>query len=84
VSLIELGERFTGTMLLTGNAAFSLMWGIGGMIGPPVAGAMMSGLGPNGLPWAIAALYLLVMAIGFVRWRRAPSGISSAGGSARS
>jgi MFS family permease len=76
VALVELGERFTGTMLLAGNAAFSLMWGIGGMIGPPVAGMAMSGLGPNGLPLALGVLYLLVMAVGAARWRRRerPSG----------
>ncbi|WP_292104567.1 MFS transporter [Mesorhizobium sp.] len=29
MSIIELGERFTGSALVAGNAAFSLMWGVG-------------------------------------------------------
>lgn len=28
MSIIELGERFTGSALVAGNAAFSLMWGV--------------------------------------------------------
>ncbi|WP_200840952.1 MFS transporter [Geminicoccus flavidas] len=78
MALIELGERFTGSMLLAGNAAFSLMWGIGGMVGPPLAGLAMTGLGPNGLPLAMGALYLLVMVIGAV-----PARLSCAGDSGR-
>ncbi|HWL71754.1 MAG TPA: MFS transporter [Geminicoccus sp.] len=78
VALIELGERFTGSMLLAGNAAFSLMWGIGGMVGPPLAGLAMTGFGPNGLPLAMGALYLLVMVTGAV-----PARLSRAGDSGR-
>ena len=33
--LIELGERFSGAMLVAGNAAFALMWGVGGIAVPP-------------------------------------------------
>ena len=31
LALIELGERFSGSMLVAGNAAFALMWGVGGL-----------------------------------------------------
>ncbi|WP_292302350.1 MFS transporter, partial [Mesorhizobium sp.] len=31
-SIIELGERFAGSPLVAGNAAFSLMWGVGGIV----------------------------------------------------
>jgi hypothetical protein len=34
VALTGLGDRYSGAMLLTGSAAFGLMWGVGGIIGP--------------------------------------------------
>ncbi len=33
MSLIQLGERFTGQALIAGNAAFAFVWGIGGIVG---------------------------------------------------
>ena len=33
MALIELGNRFTGSALVAGNAAFAVMWGIGGIAG---------------------------------------------------
>lgn len=58
VALIELGERFSGRMLLAGNAAFGVAWGIGGIAGPSLAGGAMDLLGPGVLP--------LCMGVGFV------------------
>ena len=55
MTLIELGERFSGSMLVAGNAAFSLMWGVGGIAVPPAAGAAMDLLGAQGLPLALGA-----------------------------
>ncbi|RUY08361.1 MFS transporter, partial [Mesorhizobium sp. M7A.F.Ca.US.005.03.2.1] len=51
-----LGSRFKGSVLVAGNAAFALMWGVGGIVGPPGAGLLMQGIGPLGLPVVIAAL----------------------------
>lgn len=56
MSLIELGERFSGPMLITGNAAFALAWGFGGIAGAPTAGLLMDGLGVQGLPLALGLL----------------------------
>ena len=50
MSIIELGERFTGSALVAGNAAFSLMWGVGGIAVPPLAGGAMDVIGASGLP----------------------------------
>jgi MFS family permease len=64
MALIELGERFSGAMLITGNAAFALFWGIGGIAGPPVTGAVMDIAGVQGLPLALGLLCLgLVVSI---------------------
>lgn len=62
MALVELGSRFKGSVLVAGNAAFALMWGAGGIVGPPGAGLLMQGIGPLGLPVVIAGLdALLVM-----------------------
>lgn len=58
LALVELGERFSGAMLIAANAAFALVWGIGGIAGPPATGAAMDWVGVQGLPAALAILYL--------------------------
>ncbi len=69
VALVELGDRFSGSMLLAGNAAFGMAWGLGGIIGTPAAGGAMDLLGPNGLPISVG-LGFVVMAFLAVRGRR--------------
>lgn len=67
MALIELGSRFKGTALVAANAAFALMWGVGGIVGPPGAGALMQAIGPVGLPAVIAGLDALL--VGFASCR---------------
>lgn len=67
MALVELGERFRGSTLVAGNAAFALMWGAGGIVGPPIAGTLMQTIGPLGLPAVIAGLSTLLVA--FVAFR---------------
>jgi hypothetical protein len=50
MSLIQLGERFTGRALIVGNAAFAFVWGIGGIVGSPATGLAMQLIGHQGLP----------------------------------
>lgn len=57
VAMVELGDRFSGTLLLAGNSAFGLMWGIGGIIGPSVVGTAMDLIGPEGLPVTLGILF---------------------------
>ncbi len=63
VALAELGSRFSGAMLLAGNAAFSIMWGFGGLIGPPSAGVMMDFAGPDGLPLTLALIFIALLVL---------------------
>ncbi|VAW13218.1 hypothetical protein MNBD_ALPHA09-830 [hydrothermal vent metagenome] len=64
IAMVELGDKFSGSMLLTGNSAFAVMWGLGGLVGPPVAGAAMDGFGPQGFPLTLASLFgVLAMAV---------------------
>ncbi len=69
MALVELGNRFKGSMLVAGNSAFALMWGMGGIAGPPTAGLLMYAVGPLGLPGLIATFSLLTAA--FVAYRSA-------------
>jgi len=65
-ALARLGDRYSGAMLLTGSAAFGLMWGLGGIVGPASAGTLMQLLGPTvlplvlGIPFALFAIMLLL------------------------
>ena len=77
VAMVELGARFSGTLLLAGNAAFGLMWGLGGIIGPSLTGLAMDLIGPEGLPVTIGILFgLLGLAAGLIPLSRANPDIS--------
>ncbi len=67
VALAELGDRFSGALLLAGNAAFALMWGVGGLVGAPVAGAAMQVFGPEGLPVTLALAYAGLVVVALLR-----------------
>jgi MFS family permease len=56
MSLIQLGERFTGQALIAGNAAFAVVWGIGGIVGSPATGLAMQLIGHQGLPSSLGLL----------------------------
>jgi len=56
LSLIQLGERFTGQALIAGTAAFAFVWGIGGIVGSPATGLAMQLIGHPGLPWSLGLL----------------------------
>lgn len=73
MSLVELGNRFRGQTLVAGNSAFALMWGVGGIAGPPGSGAAIQAFGPIGLPLVSAGLsaVLIVFAIYRAAARRA-------------
>jgi MFS family permease len=57
VAMVDLGARFSGALLLAGNSAFGVMWGIGGIIGPSIAGVTMDLMGPEGLPLTLGVLF---------------------------
>ena len=74
VALAELGERFSGHELVTGTASFSTMWGLGALVGSLLAGWSIAGLGPDGLPFTMAAVFgvfILSIAAGTAPARRA-------------
>ncbi|MDQ3557645.1 MAG: MFS transporter [Pseudomonadota bacterium] len=72
-AFLELGDRFTGSMLVAGNAAFALMWGFGGIAGPPATGALMDTFGVQGFPAVLAFLCLGLAAVALLAQRRGPT-----------
>jgi MFS family permease len=70
VALGELGERFEGHELVAGTAAFSTMWGLGALAGSLAAGWSIAVLGPDGLPFSMAAVFLVFVVIAAASVRR--------------
>jgi len=68
VALISLGNRFTGTELIDGMSAFSVIWGIGALFGSVMGGWAMMEFGPHGLPVSLAIVFAL-LSFGLV-WRQ--------------
>jgi MFS family permease len=66
LALTAIGERYEGATLVAANAAFGVMWGIGGLLGTPLTGAAMRTAGPSALPVILAAVYA-VLAIALMR-----------------
>lgn len=62
VSLAVLGDSFKGPDLVAGSAAVAAMWGVGGLIGPPVAGAGIDLFGIEAMPLTLAAFYVILLA----------------------
>jgi MFS family permease len=59
VGITLLGQRFRGVELVSANAVFSLLFGVGGLLGPFLAGTAMSAAGPAGFPLSLLAAVVL-------------------------
>jgi MFS family permease len=70
MALIELGERFTGQAVIAGNAAFALVWGIGGIVSSPATGLAMQLVGHQGLPLSLGLLCSVLAVFLMARRRR--------------
>jgi MFS family permease len=68
IALISLGDRFTGTELIDGMSAFSVVWGIGALFGSVMGGWAMSEFGPHGLPVSLSIVFAF-LSLGLV-WRQ--------------
>ncbi|MFQ5957973.1 MAG: MFS transporter [Alphaproteobacteria bacterium] len=74
LGVVLLGERFRGADLASASTAFTLMWGLGSVIGPSISGAGMDLWRPHGLPLTLAlifAAYLPFPVLSYLRRRRA-------------
>ncbi|MEN8723526.1 MAG: MFS transporter [Alphaproteobacteria bacterium] len=70
VGLALLGARFTGVALVNANAAFIMLYAIGTLVAPPIAGAAMDITGPNGLPYLLAGIMAAYVLLILTRMRR--------------
>ena len=59
VALVEMGRRYAGAMLLTGNSTLALMWGVSSIIGIPVTGYTMDRIGPHAILFVIGGLFAI-------------------------
>ena len=69
VGLTLVGERFRDVELVAANAVFSLLFGLGGLAGPFLAGAAMDRFGPPGFPASM--LTATVLYVLFAAYRQA-------------
>ncbi len=60
---ILVGERFRGAQLVGASAAFTAMYAMGVLIGPPTAGVSMDVFGPDGMTYTMIVLYALVLPV---------------------
>jgi cyanate permease len=67
VGLVLLGERVDDADLAAANAAFIQAYGFGAIMGPALAGAAMSGVGPDGLPLTLGLLFGGYLVFGLVK-----------------
>lgn len=58
VGLALLGQRFTGGDIAAANAAFTILYTAGGLIGRPITGAAMDIVGDAGFGPSLAAFYV--------------------------
>ena len=61
VALATMGDSFKGPDVIAGAAAFAAMWGVGGLIGPPIAGAAIDMFGINAMPVTLASFYVILL-----------------------
>ena len=59
VGITLLGERFRDAELLSANAVFSVLFGVGGLLGPFLVGTTMSVIGPAGFPLSLLAAVVI-------------------------
>lgn len=70
VGLALLGQKFSRGDMVRANAAFAMVYTLGGLIGRPTAGAAMDAVGRAGLPLTVAVFYVLAALAALVAFQR--------------
>ncbi len=63
LGMVMLGARFQGLALAPAIALAMAVYTLGGIIGPPCIGTLMATFGPLGLPYGLAAISLIAVAL---------------------
>lgn len=61
VALAIMGDVFKGKDMVAASASVAAMWGVGGIIGPPIAGRVIDSFGINSFPMVLAGFYALLL-----------------------
>jgi MFS family permease len=60
VALAIIGDVFKGRDMVAASAAVAAMWGMGGIIGPPIAGRVIDTFGINAFPFVLVGFYAVL------------------------
>ncbi|MGH6719870.1 MAG: MFS transporter, partial [Alphaproteobacteria bacterium] len=71
LALGMLGASFRASELIGANAAFIIVYNVGGALGPIGAGALMDAWAPEGLPLLVGLAGLVILTIALTRRGRA-------------
>jgi len=52
---------FKGKDMVAASATVAAMWGLGGIIGPPIAGTVIDNFSINAFPLVLAGFYALLL-----------------------
>lgn len=61
VALAFVGDIFKGHDIVSASAGIAAMWGLGGLIGPPLTGSLIDQFGIGILPWVLAGIYIVLL-----------------------
>ena len=70
IAMAMIGVRFKGADLVSINASFVFLWGLGDVIGPFISGAAIDIFGPDGMPAVGVVVCALFLALVLVRRRQ--------------
>jgi MFS family permease len=74
IALAVMGQYFKGGDLITATAAVNMLWGLGGLFGPAIAGTAMEIYEPHGMPLTFAAACAIFVLIAALSLRRMGKG----------
>ena len=69
-----MGQQFKGGDLVMATAAVGMLWGLGSLFGPVLAGVAMEMFEPHGMPLTFAAACLLFVLVAANHLRRLRKG----------
>ena len=76
IAMAMIGVRFKGADLVSINASFVFLWGLGDVVGPFIGGAAIDTFGPDGMP--AVGVIVCALFIGLILVRRGKDAVASA------
>ncbi len=63
IALATIGTAFKGKDIVAASAAIAATWGVGGIVGPPIAGQLIDNFGAGVVPFCLIGIYFLLTAM---------------------